>query len=149
MTKFEIGDDEYTEEVNTSYDEDQPIGDEPQAYYAIGAEPIDAQTGDDFLDQTYGDPPLPANEEDKKPMNADNTSKITKIGKNQTLIEPANEIVGKGKCAYCDEYTTDTADWLAHMEDKHPAELEKEDVDFGDESLNKDGTGVSRASLYI
>jgi len=26
-----------------------------------------------------------------KPMNADNPSKVTKIGKNKTLIEPADE----------------------------------------------------------
>ncbi len=51
MTEFEIGDDEYTEEVNTSYDQNQPIGDEPQALNTewSNSEPIDAKTGRDFL----------------------------------------------------------------------------------------------------
>ncbi len=51
MTEFEIGDDEYTEEVNTSYDQNQPIGDEPQALNTewSNSEPIDAKTGQDFL----------------------------------------------------------------------------------------------------
>jgi len=52
MTDYEIGDDEYeeTEEVNTSYDQDQPIGDEPQALNTelSNSEPIDAETGEDF-----------------------------------------------------------------------------------------------------
>ena len=51
MTEFEIGDDEYTEEVNTSYDQNQPIGDTPQALNTewSNSEPIDAKTGQDFL----------------------------------------------------------------------------------------------------
>lgn len=51
MTDFKIGDDEYTDEVNTSYDQNQPIGDEPQALNTelSNSEPIDARTGRDFL----------------------------------------------------------------------------------------------------
>jgi hypothetical protein len=37
------------EEVNTSYDQDQLIGDTPSDYPALGGEPIDAKTGDDFM----------------------------------------------------------------------------------------------------
>ena len=36
-------------EVNTSYDQNQPIGDTPSDYPAVGGEPIDAKTGDDFM----------------------------------------------------------------------------------------------------
>jgi len=58
MTDFEIGDDEYeeTEEVNTSYDQDQPIGDEPQALNTelSNSEPIDAETGEDFYTVQIG-----------------------------------------------------------------------------------------------
>ena len=39
----------HIEEINTAYDQDQPIGDSPQALYSIGAEPIDAKTGKNFL----------------------------------------------------------------------------------------------------
>lgn len=57
MTKFEIGDESYTEEVNTTYDQEQPIGDSPQAIYTepSNAEPIDAKTGQDFLDIDLGE----------------------------------------------------------------------------------------------
>lgn len=43
-------------EVNTSYDQNQPIGDEPQALNTelSNSEPIDAETGQDFLDIQYG-----------------------------------------------------------------------------------------------
>lgn len=51
MTDFIIGDEEYVEEVNTSYDQDQLIGDSPQAYYAVGAEPINAQNGQNFFNR--------------------------------------------------------------------------------------------------
>lgn len=56
MTDYEIGDDEYIDEVNTSYDQEQPIGDEPQALNTelSNSEPIDAQTGQDFLDIQIG-----------------------------------------------------------------------------------------------
>jgi hypothetical protein len=37
------------EEINTSYDQNQPIGDTPSDYPALGGEPIDARTGDDFM----------------------------------------------------------------------------------------------------
>ena len=37
------------EEINTAYDQDQPIGDSPQALYSVGAEPIDAKTGKNFV----------------------------------------------------------------------------------------------------
>lgn len=37
------------EEVNTAYDQNQPIGDTPSDYPAVGGEPIDAKTGDDFM----------------------------------------------------------------------------------------------------
>lgn len=55
MKRFVIGDEEYTEEVNTAYDQDQDIGDSPQAYYSVGAEPINAKNGEDFYSiQTGG-----------------------------------------------------------------------------------------------
>ncbi|HEC64557.1 hypothetical protein LCGC14_1663700 [marine sediment metagenome] len=54
MTKYQLGDEEYIEEVNTSYDQEQDIGDTPSHYPAAGAEPIDAETGDDFLDIEIG-----------------------------------------------------------------------------------------------
>lgn len=63
MTEFEIGDDEIEdiiddeiEEVNTSYDQEQPIGDSPQALYTepSNSEPIDAATGQDFYDIQIG-----------------------------------------------------------------------------------------------
>lgn len=62
MTEYEIGDDEYEEieEVNTSYDQDQVIGDEPQALNTelSNSEPIDAVTGEDFYTiQTGGQSP--------------------------------------------------------------------------------------------
>ena len=47
-------------EVNTSYDQDQPIGDVPQALNTelSGSEPIDATTGKDFYTiQTGGEDP--------------------------------------------------------------------------------------------
>lgn len=43
-------DDSYWTEVNTSYDQNQPIGDTPSDYPAAGAEPIDAVNGTGFLD---------------------------------------------------------------------------------------------------
>ena len=49
MTDFVIGDEEFTE-VNTSYDQEQPIGDSPQALYSVGAEPINAKNGSGFMD---------------------------------------------------------------------------------------------------
>lgn len=50
MNTFNIGDEEHAEEINTSYDQDQPIGDSPQAYYAVGAEPINTgNNNDDFI----------------------------------------------------------------------------------------------------
>ena len=36
-------------EVNTAYDQNQPIGDTPSDYPAVGGEPIDARNGDDFF----------------------------------------------------------------------------------------------------
>jgi len=59
MTEFEIGDEEYTEEVNTSYDQEQPIGDTPSHYPAGGAEPIDAKLGQDFMDIDLGEETVP------------------------------------------------------------------------------------------
>ena len=37
------------EEVNTAYDQNQPIGDTPSDYPAVGGEPIDARNGNDFF----------------------------------------------------------------------------------------------------
>ena len=58
--EFIIGDEYYADEVNTSYDQDQPIGDEPQALYTepSNSEPIDARTGDDFMDIKKGEEKL-------------------------------------------------------------------------------------------
>ena len=39
----------HIEEVNTTYDQNQPIGDTPSDYPAIGGEPIDARNGNDFF----------------------------------------------------------------------------------------------------
>ena len=41
----------HIEEINTAYDQDQPIGDSPQALYTelSGAEPIDAKAGKNFM----------------------------------------------------------------------------------------------------
>ena len=55
MTDYQIGDEQYVEEVNTTYDQEQPIGDTPSDYPAGGAEPIDAKTGQDFLDIDWGE----------------------------------------------------------------------------------------------
>ena len=57
MKKFKIGDEEYSEEINTTYDQNQIIGDEPQALNSewSNSEPIDAKTGQDFLDIDLGE----------------------------------------------------------------------------------------------
>ena len=48
MEKRLIGDEEYSEEINTTYDQEQPIGDTPSDYPAGGAEPIDAMNAEQF-----------------------------------------------------------------------------------------------------
>jgi len=50
MTDWMIGD-EIAEEINTTYDQEQPIGDTPSAYFGAGAEPIDAKNGSGFMDR--------------------------------------------------------------------------------------------------
>lgn len=78
MTDFVIGDEDYnddqemwdnqlqderdeedekwaSDEINTSYDQNKPIGGIPTHYPAAGAEPIDAKTGQDFLDIDLGE----------------------------------------------------------------------------------------------
>jgi len=47
MTEFEI-DEEYIEEVNTSYDQDKEIGSTPSAYFAH-SQPMNAKNGDNFM----------------------------------------------------------------------------------------------------
>ena len=58
MIDWEIGDEEFSEEINTSYDQTQDIGDTPSDYPAAGAEPIDAKTGQDFMDIRVGEEKL-------------------------------------------------------------------------------------------
>jgi hypothetical protein len=49
MTKFEV-DEEYIEEVNTSYDQDKEIGEIPSAYFAH-SEPMNAKNGEEKLNK--------------------------------------------------------------------------------------------------
>ena len=106
MTDFEIGDENYVEETNTSYDQDQPIGDEPQALYTepSNSEPIDAETGDDFLDIDVGEEKFKSRDQQQW------------------------------------YYATDQ-DFL----DDEPHEARK----VVGESLNKDGTGVKKATRGV
>ena len=44
MTEYVVGDEEYSEEINTSYDQEQDIGDTPSSYFAF-SEPVNAKNG--------------------------------------------------------------------------------------------------------
>lgn len=159
MTKYEIGDDEYeeTEEVNTSYDQNQPIGDEPQALNTelSNSEPIDAETGQDFLDIQYGG-------QDKK-IGSEWGSEYERV---KNLLERSER----------PETTEDLVRWASEWGVDKSLVLEVFEKEFGDryddgeihsfeskkiggfqtvwqqlgyESLNLDGTGVVRATRGI
>lgn len=121
MTEYEIGDDEYdeTEEVNTSYDQNQPIGDEPQALNTewSNSEPIDAKTGQDFLDIQIGG----------------QAQKIDE-GWRDTLDDIIN-----GDWIYTDE----------EKKELYGKEFKTVWQELGYESLNQDGTGVRMATRGI
>lgn len=50
MNDFIIGDEEFAEEINTSYDQDKDITDLPSAYFGVSGQPIEARNGQGFMD---------------------------------------------------------------------------------------------------
>ena len=143
--------DEYNaDEVNTSYDQDQPIGDEPQALNTelSNSEPIDAKTGQDFLDVNLG--------EESYGMSPD-------IMTDNELIEGRNKLKGgfqsisylnsiememreRGIEGSVKDVLADvfSGDWIYTKE-----EMEQLKKLMGEESLNQDGSGVARATRGV
>ena len=154
------------EEVNTAYDQNQPIGDTPSDYPAVGGEPIDARTGDDFMT-------VKKLQEDTKPkkeyknvwqklddMVKESYSKIEESlddhfdhHEYDPILEDGysyQDYEGTGgyfTCKICntvieyDGWSSDAEEQLEeHLEEQHQIITEK---------LNKDGTGVTRATRGI
>ena len=150
MTDFEIGDDEYeeTEEVNTSYDQDQPIGDEPQALNTelSNSEPIDAETGEDFYTVQIG-------------------GATNKIGEGQfpfdiedpTVSADEKRVYWKLDRMEQPEHIDDLRRWASEWGEDENLVIKVFESFFGryegesyaNESLNLDGTGVRKATRGV
>jgi len=132
MTEYKIGDDEYTEEVNTSYDQEQPIGDEPQALNTelSNSEPIDAKTGQDFLDIQYGGE---VSDEIRRKIKSD-------IERSESP-EHIDDLI-----RWAERLGVNPDDYIQVFEEEG---YMYEEEYFANESLNLDGTGMARATRGI
>ncbi len=121
MKKFKIGDEEYSEEINTTYDQDKEIGDAPQALYSelSNAEPIDAKTGEDFMDIDMGE------------------------DAGEGIMDTVNDIITGDWI-----YTKKEKEIVKKIMDSEnePKGFETVWKQLGYESLNKDGTGVKKST---
>ncbi len=141
------------EEVNTSYDQNQSIGDEPQALYTelSNSEPIDAENGEDFLT-------VKKLQEDTKNENKKIESVWDKLDnmvvESYSKVEESLDVNLINRLVDEDMTNQEIYEYLIENDLIHllttRGEIESElyKIRTG-EKLNKDGTGIARATRGI
>lgn len=142
MTDYIIGDEEYAEEINTSYDQEQDIGDTPSSYFA-SSKPINAKNGqtnsrlgESHECKTYdGDCVCETCDTDADEYH-NYSCKTCKRTKGFLYGESA-------------EFTDEDQEWMDNFVREEEEREERERYDNMTESLNKDGTGTKRATRGV